>query len=48
MPLDRRGFLKSLGLVGASSLAGCNGAPLLNLYSYLTPDESLVPGLAFW
>jgi anaerobic selenocysteine-containing dehydrogenase/Fe-S-cluster-containing dehydrogenase component len=48
MALDRRDFLKSLGLVGATSLAGCSGAPLQNLYSYLTPDESLVPGLAYW
>jgi molybdopterin-containing oxidoreductase family iron-sulfur binding subunit len=48
MALDRRDFLKSLGLVGATSLAGCSGAPLQNLYSYLTPDESLVPGIAYW
>ena len=48
MALDRRDFLKSLGLVGAGSLAGCSGAPLQSLYSYLTPDESLVPGLAYW
>jgi molybdopterin-containing oxidoreductase family iron-sulfur binding subunit len=48
MSMDRRDFLKALGLVGATSLAGCNGAPLQNLYSYLTPDESMVPGVAYW
>jgi molybdopterin-containing oxidoreductase family iron-sulfur binding subunit len=46
--MERRDFLKALGLVGATSLAGCNGAPLQNLYSYLTPDESMVPGVAYW
>ena len=46
--MDRRDFLKSLGLVGATSLAGCDGAPLQTLHAYLTPDENLVPGLAYW
>jgi anaerobic selenocysteine-containing dehydrogenase len=48
MPMDRRDFLKSLGLVGTTSLAGCSGAPLQKLYAYLTPDEDLVPGIAYW
>ncbi len=46
--MERRDFLKALGLVGATSLAGCSGAPLQSLYSYLTLDESMVPGVACW
>ena len=41
--MDRRIFLKLLGLVGATSLAACDGAPLQMLHAYLEPDESLVP-----
>ena len=46
MLIDRRAFLKSMGLVGASSIVGCKGAPLEKMYAYLTPPEDIVPGVA--
>ena len=35
-----------MGLVGLSSVAGCNSAPLEKLYAYLTPPEEITPGIA--
>ena len=46
MLLDRRQFLKSLGLLGGSALVSCNGAPEEKLYAYLTPPREMVPGVA--
>lgn len=51
MLVDRRSFLKSLGVLGATSvslgtLLGCNNAPREKLYAYLTPPADLLPGIS--
>jgi molybdopterin-containing oxidoreductase family iron-sulfur binding subunit len=45
--IDRRNFLKSLGIVGGTAVVGCNRmAPEESLVAYLTPPAELVPGVA--
>ena len=47
MLLDRRIFLKSLGVIGGSTLVSCNTmAPKEKLTAYLTPPKEMVPGIA--
>ncbi|MGD0660292.1 MAG: molybdopterin-dependent oxidoreductase [Syntrophorhabdales bacterium] len=45
--LSRRQFLKTLGLAGSATLAGCSG-PVRYLIPYVTPPEDIVPGEATW
>ncbi|HJX53201.1 MAG TPA: molybdopterin-dependent oxidoreductase, partial [Polyangia bacterium] len=44
--MDRRTFLELIGVAGASTVAGCKGAPVERIYSYLTPPTPIVPGVA--
>lgn len=54
--IDRRSFLKVLGLGGASAaLAGCDMPSTVTLeegkeqvYSYLAPEEYVIPGVGVW
>ncbi|HEY9163551.1 MAG TPA: twin-arginine translocation signal domain-containing protein, partial [Magnetovibrio sp.] len=54
--IDRRSFLKVLGLGGASAaLAGCDMPSTVTLeegkeqvYSYLAPEEYIIPGVGVW
>ncbi len=54
--LDRRNFLKALGLGGAGvALAGCDLPSYVtleegeeNVVSYLAPDEYVIPGVGVW
>lgn len=54
--IDRRSFLKVLGLGGASAaLAGCDMPTTVTLeegkeqvYSYLAPEEYVIPGVGVW
>jgi len=47
--LERRSFLKVLGATGAGAgLAGCGAPPPETLFSALTHDETIVPGMATW
>ncbi|RJO65949.1 MAG: 4Fe-4S dicluster domain-containing protein [Myxococcales bacterium] len=47
MQMDRRAFLKAMGIIGAGSLAtSCNNAPLEKLHAYLTPPDEIIPGVA--
>ena len=49
MLLDRRSFLKSLGIIGGSSaLSACTGAPPERLLAYLKPPREMTPGVASW
>ncbi len=44
--IDRRTFLESLGLIGASTLISCTSAPEERLYAYLKTADELIPGQA--
>ena len=44
--IDRRTFLESLGLIGASTLISCTSAPEEKLYAYLKTADELIPGQA--
>ena len=44
---SRRQFLKTLGLAGTATLAGCSD-PVRRLIPYVIPPEDIVPGEATW
>ncbi len=46
MSIERRTFLKAIGVLGVGSLSGCNQAPTDKLHAYLTPPEDVIPGVA--
>ena len=46
MTMDRRTFLELIGVAGGATVAGCKGAPVERIYSYLTPPTPIVPGVA--
>lgn len=47
MLLDRRIFLKSIGIIGGGTLVSCNTmAPTEKLAAYLTPPKEMIPGIA--
>ncbi len=47
MRVDRRDFLKSLGIVGGALVVGCNtSAPEEKLHAYLSAPKAVVPGVA--
>ena len=45
--VSRRQFLKTLGLAGTATLAGCSD-PVRRLIPYVIPPEDIVPGEATW
>ncbi len=45
--VSRRQFLKTLGLAGTATLAGCSD-PVRHLIPYVIPPEDIVPGEATW
>ncbi len=45
--ISRRQFLKTLGLAGTATLAGCSD-PVRHLIPYVIPPEDVVPGEATW
>jgi anaerobic selenocysteine-containing dehydrogenase/Fe-S-cluster-containing dehydrogenase component len=46
--LDRRDFLKIIGLAGTSAALGCSSTTPNDLIPYISPPEDLVPGEATW
>ena len=51
--MDRRDFLKMLGLGGLGAAIGAGGAistkpPGAKLFPYVIPPEDLIPGVATW
>ena len=46
--LNRRNFLKLVGLSGVAGTVGCGGAPTRQLISLVIPSEEVVPGVATW
>jgi len=48
MTLNRRDFLKMVGLVGASAALGCSAESAKNLIPYVIPPEDIIRGEATW
>src|SRR5579872_2521074 len=46
--LNRRDFLKLVGLTGVAGTVGCGHAPARQLISMMAPMEQGVPGTAVW
>ncbi|MBI3895738.1 MAG: molybdopterin-dependent oxidoreductase [Acidobacteria bacterium] len=46
--LNRRNFLKLVGLSGVASTVGCGTPPSRKLISLVMPSEEIVPGEAIW
>ena len=46
--IDRREFIKILGLAGTSATFGCSRATGRRLIPYVIPAEDLIPGEATW
>src|SRR5512136_89595 len=46
--LNRRDFLRLVGLVGTSTAVGCSSESARTLIPYIIPPEDLVPGEATW
>lgn len=48
MEVNRRDFLKVLGIGGAATLTSCSAQPPEKLIPYLIPVEEIIPGKATW
>ena len=48
MEVNRRDFLKIIGVTGAATLTGCASETREKLIPYLIPAEEIVPGHALW
>jgi len=48
MALNRRDFLKMVGLIGTSAALGCGSEPAKRLIPYIIPPEDIIPGEATW
>src|SRR5512139_3405779 len=46
--LNRRNFLKMVGLTGSAAIAGCSPDTARKLIPYIIPPEDIVPGEATW
>ena len=46
--LERRDFLKIIGLAGTSAALGCSSTTPNDLIPYISPPEDLIPGEASW
>ena len=46
--LERRDFLKIIGLAGTSAALGCSSTTPNDLIPYISPPEDLIPGEATW
>src|SRR4030066_420890 len=46
--LNRRDFLRLVGLAGTSTAAGCSSESARNLIPYIIPPEDIIPGEATW
>ena len=46
--LNRRNFLKMVGLTGSAAIAGCSPDTTRKLIPYIIPPEDIVPGEATW
>jgi anaerobic selenocysteine-containing dehydrogenase/Fe-S-cluster-containing dehydrogenase component len=46
--LERRDFLKIIGLAGTSAALGCSSTAPNDLIPYISPPEDLIPGEASW
>ena len=46
--LERRDFLKIIGLAGTSAAFGCSSTTPNDLIPYLSPPQDLIPGAASW
>jgi len=46
--LNRRDFLRLVGLAGTSTAVGCSSESARNLIPYIIPPEDIIPGEATW
>jgi len=46
--LNRRDFLKMIGLTGTTAAAGCSSESARTLIPYIIPPEDIIPGQASW
>ncbi|MGQ9857224.1 MAG: 4Fe-4S dicluster domain-containing protein [Thermodesulfobacteriota bacterium] len=46
--LDRRGFLRIIGLAGTVAASGCSSEKTQRLIPYLVPPRDVIPGQATW
>lgn len=46
--LNRRNFLKIMGMTGTTALTGCSAEPVRSIIPHIIPPEDIVPGKAAW